>query len=167
MLAIVIVDQVSKWLAVICLKGNESFPLWEGVFHLTYVENTGSAFGMLKDHRWVFMTISTVIILIFTFLLFKYYKKINNLLRVSVAFLIAGGVGNMIDRTLLGYVVDFFDFVLIDFAVFNVADSFVCIGAGLLCLWYILDVIREYKESKTKKTLAKCNTEELSDKSEN
>ena len=63
-------------------------------------------------------------------------------------FISAGGVGNMIDRVSLKYVVDFIDFRLIDFAVFNVADSFVCVGAGFLALWVILDSIREEKAKK-------------------
>lgn len=154
MISIVFLDQLTKWLAVICLKGEESFPLWEGVFHFTYVENTGSAFGMLKDHRWVFMIISTVVIIAFAAIFVAYYKKLTPLMKWAISFLIAGGIGNMIDRIALGYVVDFFDFTLIDFAVFNVADSFVCIGAGLFVLWFILDSIHEMKAKKTEKVFA-------------
>lgn len=151
MVAIIFADQLTKWLAVICLKGEESFPFWENVFHFTYVENTGSAFGMLKDHRWVFMSVSTVVIIVALLIFFIYYKKLTRLMRWAICFLIAGGIGNMIDRVFLGYVVDFLDFTLIDFAVFNVADSFVCIGAGLLLLWYVLDAVNEYKQKKAEK----------------
>lgn len=148
MVSIVFADQLTKWLAVISLKGEESFPFWEGVFHFTYVENTGSAFGMLKDHRWVFMSVSTVVIVAALLIFFIYYKKLTPLMRWAISFLVAGGIGNMIDRVFLGYVVDFLDFTLIDFAVFNVADSFVCIGAGLFVLWYVLDAVNEYKQKK-------------------
>ena len=151
MVAIIFADQLTKWLAVICLKGEESFPFWENVFHFTYVENTGSAFGMLKDHRWVFMSVSTVVLIVALLIFFIYYKKLTRLMRWAICFLIAGGIGNMIDRVFLGYVVDFLDFTLIDFAVFNVADSFVCIGAGLLLLWYVLDAVNEYKQKKAEK----------------
>ena len=68
-----------------------------------------------------------------------------------MAFIIGGGIGNMIDRVFLGYVVDFLDFTLINFAVFNVADSCVCIGAGIMALWLILDMIKEMKADKAKK----------------
>ena len=148
MVSIVFADQLTKWLAVISLKGEESFPFWRDVFHFTYVENTGSAFGMLKDHRWVFMSVSTVVIIAALLIFFIYYKKLTPLMRWAISFLVAGGIGNMIDRVFLGYVVDFLDFTLIDFAVFNVADSVVCIGAGLFILWYILDAINEYKQKK-------------------
>lgn len=166
MVAIVFTDQLTKWLAVICLKGEESFPLWKDVFHFTYVENMGSAFGILKDHRWVFMSISTVIIIAGLLIFFIYYKKLAPLLRWSISFLVAGGIGNMIDRIFIGYVVDFLDFTLIDFAVFNVADSFVCIGAGLFLLWYILDAVKEYNQRKSEKLVLADGNEEASAEAE-
>ena len=70
---------------------------------------------------------------------------------LAIAFIVGGGIGNMIDRVILGYVVDMIDFRLIDFAVFNVADSFVCVGAGLLMLYIILSGVQEYKEEKARK----------------
>lgn len=151
MIAMVFADQLTKWLAVINLKGEGSFPLWEGVFHLTYVENTGSAFGMLKDHRWVFMSLSVVLIIGLLAFFVYFYKSLSPIMRCACSMIIAGGIGNMIDRVLVGYVVDFFDFTLIDFAVFNVADSFVCVGAGLFILWFILDSVKEEKAKKQKK----------------
>ena len=75
----------------------------------------------------------------------------NKLYAASVAMIISGGIGNMIDRIALGYVVDMLDFVLINFAVFNVADSFVCIGAGILILALILDLVKELKAKRAKK----------------
>lgn len=163
MVSIIFADQLTKWLAVICLKGEESYPFWKDVFHFTYVENRGSAFGMLKDHRWVFMSVSTVVIIAALLIFFIYYKKLTPLMRWAISFLVAGGIGNMIDRVFLGYVVDFLDFTLIDFAVFNVADSFVCIGAGLFILWYILDAINEYKQKKAEKlAVAEGNGEAVS-----
>ena len=148
MVGMVFADQITKWLAVILLKGKESFPLWEGVFHFTYVENTGAAFGILKDQRWVFMILSTVMIAAFLVYFVTQYKNTDNLFRAAVSMVIAGGIGNMIDRSTLGYVVDFLDFTLIDFAVFNVADSFVCVGAGLFVLWVILDTVKNLKAKK-------------------
>ena len=160
MIAMVFADQLTKWLAVIHLKGEGSFPLWEGVFHFTYVENTGSAFGMLKDSRWVFMSMSVVLIVGLLAFFIYYYKKLSILVRLSSSMIIAGGIGNMIDRVLVGYVVDFFDFTLINFAVFNVADSFVCIGAALFILWYIIDTVKEYKQKKKPEAVSVCADEE-------
>ncbi len=124
-------DQLTKWLAVTSLKNNPSYPIWKGVLHFTYVENTGAAFGMMKGYRWLFMIVSTVAIV--GMLLYIFIKRPQNrLLGAAIALIVSGGIGNMIDRIMLGYVVDFIDFTIINFAVFNFADSLVCIGAALM-----------------------------------
>ena len=146
-LGVVCLDQLTKWLAVIFLEGEASFPLWQDVFHLTFVKNPGAAFGMLSNSRWVFMVTSTVAIVAVIFYLIKYRPQ-NKWLVVALCMIAGGGIGNMIDRVLLGYVVDFFDFTLINFAVFNVADSFVCVGAAILVVYMLMDIISDYKKSK-------------------
>ena len=144
----IFLDQLTKWLAVKFLSPIDTQPLWEGVLHLTYVENRGAAFGMLSGQRYVFMIISTVMIIGMAFYLFAGMCE-NLLYGISVSMIVSGGIGNMIDRIAAGYVVDFIDFRLIDFAVFNGADSFVCVGAGLLVLALILDIVRESSEKRT------------------
>ena len=146
----ILVDTLSKNMAVLSLKdtGESDFAVIPGVFHFTYHENKGAAFGMLSDNRWVFMTISTVAIIAIAIYLFC-NKENSYLLSVSLSFILGGGIGNMIDRVAFGFVVDFIDFRLIDFAVFNGADSFVCVGAGLLVLALILDIIRERRQRKS------------------
>jgi len=132
--AVILLDQLTKQLAVDHLKPIDTFPIIPDALHLTYVTNYGAAFGMLADHRWVFLVISTVAIVLMA--AYLYYKRDEHpLLGVAISFIIGGGIGNMIDRTLMGYVVDFVDFRLINFAVFNVADIFVCVGCGLMFLW--------------------------------
>ena len=143
-------DQLTKWLAVIYLQGEESFPLWKGVLHFTYVENEGAAFGSFSNHRWVFMWSSAIAIVALLIYLFR-FCKFGKWVKVSIAMLIGGGIGNMIDRILLGYVVDFIDFTLINFAVFNVADSFVCVGAFMLAGYFIREQILEMRNAKKKK----------------
>jgi signal peptidase II len=140
-------DQLTKLLSVRLLKPLGSVPIIKGVLHLTYLENEGAAFGMLSDHRWVFMTVSTVAILLMAGYLYMGYSQ-NKLYGISLSLIVSGGIGNMIDRIALGYVVDFIDFCLIDFAIFNGADSFVCIGAGMLILALVLDVIKEARNVK-------------------
>ena len=145
MALVVALDQITKHLAVTHLKGQEDYRLWEAVLHFRYHENRGAAFGMLQNNRWVFLIVSTVAILaIFGYLWCS--KKPAPLLNIGLAMVAGGGIGNMIDRVANGYVVDFIYAICIDFAIFNVADSFVCIGAGLICLSLILDIIRESKE---------------------
>ena len=153
---IVGIDQLTKWLAVIYLQGESSFPLWREVLHFTYVENTGMAFGMLKDHRWVFMVFSTVSIIALLVYLFRFRPQ-SRWMQVPMAMIVGGGIGNMIDRIFLGYVIDFIDFTLIDFAVFNIADSFVCVGAGILIVYLLIDLFREIKLERAKKAEGKSN----------
>ena len=136
--AVVILDQLSKFIAVKYLMPVSSFPIIKDVIHFTYVENKGAAFGMLQDQRWVFMVISTVMIAVLIFIMVKYKKYFHPLMLIGIAFVFGGGIGNMIDRTLLGYVDDFIDFTLINFAVFNIAVSFICVGVGLMLLDVIL-----------------------------
>ena len=146
----VALDQLTKYLAVAYLQPEGmagSFHLWEDVLHLTYVKNPGAAWGMLKDHRWVFMTFSTVAIVGLGIYLFGFSKD-RKWAKISIAMIIGGGIGNMIDRIWLGYVVDFIDFTLINFPVFNVADSFVTVGAGMLMAYLIRDFILELRASK-------------------
>ena len=140
-------DQLTKWLAVKFLSIRTTLPLIDGVLHLTYVENRGAAFGMLANHRWLFILVSTIALLCMGFGLFAGFTD-KKLYTVSISMMISGGIGNMIDRLALGYVVDFIDFRLINFAVFNGADSIVCIGAGLLMLALIRDLIKEEKAKR-------------------
>lgn len=144
----VCLDQLTKWLAVVYLQGEPSFPLWKGVLHLTFVKNEGAAFGILSNHRWVFMLVSTVAIIGLTVYLFR-FCRMDKWAKVSFAMMIGGGIGNMIDRVLLGYVVDFIDFTLINFAVFNVADSFVTVGAGILIVCFIREQVQEVRSART------------------
>ena len=148
MILCVVLDQWTKVLAVEKLAEIATYPLIENIFHFTYVENRGAAFGMLADHRWVFMIFSTAAILAMLGWLF-WEKPKSWWIRVSAAFIIAGGIGNMIDRVRLGYVVDFIDCRFIDFYVFNVADSFVCVGCAMFLLAAIYMEIMEAKKKKT------------------
>lgn len=139
-------DQLTKYLAAAYIKSE--ITVIGRLLHFDYVENRGAAWGMLSNHRWVFMLVSSVAIIAFAVYLFG-FKVPNRLYGVSIALVISGGIGNMIDRIALGYVVDFLKFAFIDFPVFNVADSFVCIGAGLLILAMILDIIKDVKAKKS------------------
>ena len=160
-------DQLTKALAVRYLKPIAALPLWEGVFHLTYVQNPGAAFGMLQNHRWVFLIFSTVGIAAIGVYLWK-MRDTDWLTASALLLVMGGGIGNMIDRLALGYVVDFFDFTLINFAVFNVADIFVCVGCGLMFLWLFkfAEFDDEKKPSDTKPTDSPDASEEPDDASD-
>lgn len=155
----ILTDQITKLLAVKYLSERDTYPLIRDVFHFTYVENRGAAFGMLADHRWVFLIFSTLAIVALGIYLFRgvsyfsekredgTYPPLAPLGGVALALIVAGGIGNMIDRLALGYVVDFLDFTLIDFAVFNVADSYVTVGAVLLALHLLLPLFPKKKRA--------------------
>ena len=147
-LGVVCLDQLTKGLAIIYLpQVGDSVPIWQDVLHFTRVNNPGAAWGMLSDARWVFMISSTVAIVGVLFYLLK-YRPASKWLTVSLSMIVGGGIGNMIDRVYFQYVVDFIDFTLIDFPVFNVADSFVTVGAGMLIAYLVVDMINDYKKSK-------------------
>lgn len=143
-LACILLDQVTKYLATAYLRPVGDFPIWDGVLHLTYTVNPGAAFGMLADNRAVFMVISGIAIpAMLVYLLIR--REATPLLDWGLALVVGGGIGNMFDRIGLGYVVDFIYFKIINFAKFNIADSCVCIGAGLIILALLRDIIREAK----------------------
>lgn len=131
-IGIIVLDQWAKYLANIHLRTIETYPLIQNVFHLTYRENTGAAFSILRDNQAFLQIITVVVVIILIFYLGKILKKRNLfLLKLPLAFIIGGAIGNLIDRIRLDYVIDFFDFNLINFAVFNVADVFIVIGSIL------------------------------------
>ena len=136
----VVLDIITKQLAVAFLKPIGTLPIIKDVFHLTYRTNTGAAWSLFSapNPRWIFMSISTVAILAMLVYLFA-VKTNSRLMKIGLGAIIGGGIGNMIDRISLGYVVDFLDARIINFPVFNVADCFVTVGAGILMLALILD----------------------------
>ena len=141
-------DQLTKICAAANLKDISTLPIIENIFHFTYVENRGAAFGMLADHRWVFMILSVVgIAAIFVYLTVT--KPKSWWMRLALCFIVGGGVGNMIDRIARGYVIDFIDCRFINFYVFNVADSFVCVGCAMFIIAVIIDEVREGKLKKS------------------
>ena len=152
-------DQITKQLVLANIAMYEDVAELPGIFHFTYIENKGAAFGMLANNRWVFLVISTVAIAAFVFYIIKYRPK-DILLRISLSFVVGGGIGNMIDRCFRGSVVDFIEVDFIDFYVFNVADIFVCVGCGLMVLYIILSEIKDSKAKKAEKELANADKSE-------
>ncbi|GAA6492240.1 MAG TPA: signal peptidase II [Candidatus Bariatricus faecipullorum] len=132
---LVLIDQGAKLLAVRRLKGQPSLKLIPGVFELQYLENRGAAFGIFQDQR-AFFLIMTVLILLLAVWCFAVVPKTGRYLplRVCMVFVVAGALGNFLDRLFRGYVVDFFSFVLINFPVFNIADIYITVSFAVLVL---------------------------------
>ena len=142
----IFLDQISKMWAHSTLRLIDSIPVINGVFRLTYCENRGAAFGVLQNQLWLF-TIITVVVIGAVILFMIKRKPKNKLLFLSLTLLTGGALGNFIDRIFRGFVVDFLDFCLINFPIFNVADCFVVVGAILLAI-YILFFSPDFPDKK-------------------
>lgn len=142
-LILVLLDQLTKYWAAVTLKGNNPIVIWKNVFELQYLENRGIAFGLFQNKTVVFV-IFTVIIL--GIVLYYFYKvpatKRMRPLQIAMILLGAGAVGNLIDRIVNNFVIDFLYFKLINFPIFNVADCYVTISLILL-IWLILFYYKE------------------------
>lgn len=137
-LVMIVVDQAVKHWAFTVLQPQHTIPLIENVFHLTYIENRGAAFSMFAkfDSRWIFVALAAVITLAICYALSKKLMQ-TALGNWSLILIAAGAVGNAVDRVARGFVVDMFDFRLIHFPVFNVADIFICVGGVLFVIYFM------------------------------
>ena len=128
-------DQWTKLLVVQNLKNADPFVLIPGVLELGYVENTGAAFGILQGSRMFFLILTPAVCLFLLAVLLKTPRRKKYLpLNIILCFIMAGALGNYIDRLKNGYVVDFIYFKPIDFPLFNVADIFITVGFAVLLL---------------------------------
>lgn len=136
-------DQYTKHLAILKLKGNSAYVLIDGVLELQYLENRGSAFGMLQNQKFFILFVGIIFMaVLFFFLLRIPAQKKYRIIHILIAMIIAGGVGNMVDRLRFDYVVDFISFVLINYPIFNVAD--ICIVVATIGLFILFLFV--YKE---------------------
>ncbi len=136
-LALVLIglDQWTKSLAVLKLKGQEPFVIWDGVFEFRYFENTGAAWGMLKDKQIFFYILTIVFCAAILYEIYKLYRNPRYMPFVYTLFLVlAGAIGNFIDRVCLKYVVDFIYVKIINFPIFNLADSYITVSVVILLL---------------------------------
>ena len=142
---LILFDQWTKSLAVANLMNQEPFVIVKDVFQLRYLENRGAAFGMMQGQQTFFVISALIAVVVITYVYFKLpWEKRFHPLRAVVLFIAAGAVGNLIDRLILGYVVDFFYFELIDFPIFNVADIYVTCATIILALL----ILFYYKEDE-------------------
>jgi signal peptidase II len=139
-LAVVALDQITKYAIEARLSLGQSIEIIKGFFSLTYARNTGAAWSILTGQMTFFYIVSTIALVVMTYFLFKTDKK-EHLQRIALALLIAGTLGNFIDRLMFQYVRDFLDFIIIgyDFPIFNVADISLNVAIGLLILEAILE----------------------------
>lgn len=132
---ILVFDIFTKYLSSFYFKVSE-IEVIKNILYFNYVENRGAAFGIMQNKQWFFILITLILIIAMILYILK-VKPQDILLKLSLSFIIGGGIVNLIDRVFKGYVVDFIDLRIINYPVFNIADCFVVIGAVLLCV-YIL-----------------------------
>ncbi len=143
--ALVALDQIVKFLVRANIELGASVPFIPFLLDLTYVQNTGAAFSILRSHTWLLTLTSAVVVLVMCVLILKGFFK-NRLGLWSAALVLAGGMGNLIDRAVFGFVTDMFKTTFMEFAVFNVADCCITIGVPLLFLYVWLYVGRDEKK---------------------
>ena len=145
---IVVIDQITKYLTVLYIPAIGVQTFIPGLLQITYVQNTGAAFSSFEGQQWLF----ALIFLIFTVLIVYEYKKkpmgFTTFERWCIAAIYGGGLGNMIDRVRLGYVVDMIETTFMEFPVFNVADCFITCGGVLLMIHPFLFNKEFWKEKK-------------------
>ena len=137
-------DQFTKYLAIVHLKNKPAYILIDGVLELRYLENTGSAFGMLKNQKFLLLFVGFIFLAVILFFLFKMPgDKKFRVAHIALSAIVAGGIGNMLDRFRFDHVVDFIYFALIDFPIFNAADCYIVVFSILLFFLFMF----VYKES--------------------
>lgn len=147
--AIIGIDQYTKHIIETTMELGTSKNFIKGFIDISFIKNSGSAWGMLSGHTWLLLSITFIVMLVLIALLLKYGGK-NKLLFWSVVLIMSGGMGNMIDRIFKnGMVVDFLHFEFFPtFPVFNIADCAIVLGAGLLIVYFICDTLKEKKAKK-------------------
>ena len=142
---LIIVDQVTKYLTRAHIAPGESLPFIPRVLELTFIKNTGAAWSILEKHTWLLSVVSALIVLAILWLVYKKFFT-NRIGMFAATLIVAGGVGNLIDRVALRYVTDMIKTIFMDFPVFNFADCCITVGVVLLIIYILFFYTEEKKE---------------------
>ncbi|MCL2323590.1 MAG: signal peptidase II [Oscillospiraceae bacterium] len=145
---VIIVDQIVKLRVESHIPEGQMISFIRGFIDITFVKNTGAAFGMFSNSIIFLLIIRSIMAIAIVVLLIKYQKKLNLLLKISMSFILAGALGNLLDQFFLGYVRDMFSFAFVEFAIFNVAD--ICITLGTISL--IIELLLKREKEVTVKS---------------
>ena len=152
-------DQWSKYWVVAHIDLGGKLDVLPGIFHLTQIHNTGAAFSFFADMHWVLVGVTGVFILLLVIYMFK--TKMGRAVRLPLALVLGGAVSNLIDRIFAGYVVDMIELEFIHYPVFNIADSFINVGAILFVICYL---VKSAKMDKAAKAAAKVREQARADR---
>ncbi|GAB6157357.1 signal peptidase II [Desulfotomaculum varum] len=142
MLLTLFVDLLSKFIVMQKMSVGQSIAVWPNLFHLTYIQNPGAAFGMLAGQTWFFIGI-TSLVLVGMAAGYRWIRQAGPLYQWALGLVAGGAVGNLTDRIRFGKVIDFLDFRI--WPVFNLADTAICLGVGLI----LLDALREFRRQQS------------------
>jgi signal peptidase II len=151
---VLLLDQATKWMVIKNMSIGQSIPVIENFFYFTSHRNAGAAFGILQNQRWFFVIVTIVVVVGVIYYLLQVRGE-KTLMSWSLALILGGALGNFIDRVLYGEVVDFLDVKITlgqfyyDYPIFNVADSALVIGVGLLLIETLMESIRDMKQKKS------------------
>lgn len=140
-------DQVIKLSVIKELAPDGEFVLIDNVFRLRYIENSGAVFGSLQSSTKILAIVTGVVIFVALYMLLSKRVK-NKFLYFCLVLVLSGGIGNLIDRVFRGYVVDYFEPLFIDFAIFNFADCLVTVGAFAMIGYLVIDLIKDLRKAK-------------------
>lgn len=135
---IIVFDQLSKWLVVTNMELHQSIPIVDGWLHITSTRNKGAAFSLLENQLWFFIIIALIAVSLLSYLIYRFRRE-DKFLGYVFAFILGGAVGNLIDRILTGEVIDFIDFAIINFPIFNIADIAITVGTALLIIYVLFN----------------------------
>lgn len=155
---LVSVDQLTKVIMQIWLLPKSTAPFIPNILQFTYAENTGAAFGSLKDARWFFIAVTAIVCIGMLFYMLRGKVK-SGVVYTAFVFIVSGGIGNLIDRIFRGYVIDFIEPTFMRFAIFNFADCLVSVGAVIFLGYMIWEIVQDSKKEKAKK-LEKADKQE-------
>ena len=149
-LAILAIDQLTKYFIISNFSLGQSADFINGLIDIVYIHNEGAAWGMLSGKTWILVAFTTVAMAFCGYLLWNYGRE-NKLMLTGLSLVVSGGIGNLIDRIFRnGKVIDFLHFEFWpEFPVFNVADCAIVVGVGFLMLYFVIDTINEYKSKKS------------------
>ena len=166
---VLMLDQMVKYFMTIQLTPGVNVPLIPGILHLTYVENTGAALNFMSDMRWILVGVTAVVIVLIIVGMIKYRAKIRPVGMLALAVVLGGAASHLIDRAVLGYVVDYLEFDFVRFAVMDVADWFITVGGIVFCLYYLIhsskndDLRKEFMIRRRKKADPETTPEDKAD----
>ena len=161
---IVALDQLTKNFIIENTELYCKFSEIPGFINIIYVQNTGGAWGFMGNNTWLLVAI-TVLIMIICFAMLVKYGLHSKMFFFSIVLVLSGGIGNLIDRIFRGFVIDFIQFAFwTEFPVFNIADIAVCVGVGLLLLYFALDILKDIKAKKAITDINKIISEDSTEK---